>query len=266
MQFNQLFILKGGKEIETISVVVPVHDPTGSQRKRIIRLAHSIAAQDYPITQVVMTSRSALTYQGQVAKVLESVERFDFHIVDSRSAAENLNLAMAAASEGIVKILFQDDFLLGFDYVSKLVSTFSKSQSPWLVSRSVSYLENKSSFVRDLKPKYSESLRNGKNSIGPPSCVALRKQAVLPFSEDLIYMFDCEWYLKMAHTFGPPLVAKDIAVAVALHADQLTHSASQHLATDRILTRSRHPGLGPFLKSCPCTSHRSAGNESPIYL
>lgn len=237
----------------SISVVIPIHDPDGSQQNRVLRMAHSLASQDHQIAQVMMTANHDLKYLKEVSRILAPVNRFEFHVEKSINAPQNLNLGMALATEPIVKILFQDDFLMGVDHLSKLASRFSQRSSSWVVSRSLNFAEKSARIVSDIRPRYGESLRNGVNRIGAPSVVAMRKTAILPFSEDLIYMFDCEWYLKMAHSFGPPVVADDLAVAIGLHDDQLTHSAAYLLSRERAITRLRHPRIGPFRSSCPCT-------------
>ena len=246
------------KTLDSISVVIPVHDPFGFQKKRIMRMAHSLAIQDYPITQVVITANHQITYQAELARVLSFAQFLEVRNIPSVNAPENLNVGISLATEPLIKILFQDDFLMGINHVSKVVQGMSNSASTWLTTRSLNFDEETASVVSDILPRFTESIRNGVNTIGAPSTITFLKSAIRKFSEDMIYMFDCEWYLTMAHNFGPPIVARDVAVAIGMHRDQLTHTAANKLKEERELTRDKHKRATIFSRDCACRTHFGA--------
>jgi hypothetical protein len=238
--------------MNSISVVVPIHDPQETQKSRVLRMAHSLASQDHDIHEVVITSNHEIGYVNELEHVLANVKKLEMHRNKASNAPQNLNHAISLASRPIVKILFQDDFLMGFDYLSKLLKHFSQTESVWVASRSLNFKEESSTIESDILPQFSEKLRVGRNSIGAPSVIAFRRENQLKFNEKLVYTFDCEWYLQMGHSFGPPSIAQDISVGIALHSDQLTHFARQFLRKEVEITGKLHARGNLFSKGCAC--------------
>ena len=239
--------------MNSISVVVPLHDPHETQFDRVKRMVYSIALQGFLPRQLVISSNHDVTYIDELLSIIPKTIQVDVVRNSSKHAPQNVNFAVNCASEPLVKVLFQDDFLLGGDYLAKISHYLSHGSASWLVTRSLDLRESNMSFIQDVTPRYTERLRNGINTIGSPSCVAFRRETYVPFDQDMVYMFDCEWYLRMAHTFGRPTLTKDSAVVIGIHGDQATHWAKKLLSEEKQRTKNLHRVSRPEKNSRRCS-------------
>ena len=239
--------------MNSITVVVPIHDPHATQFARVKRMAYSLALQDFLPRQLVISSNHEITYIDELLSIFPKTIQVDVVQNFSKNAPQNLNFAVNCASEPLVKVLFQDDFLLGGDYLAKVSHYLSHGRANWLATRSLDLRESDMSIIQDVTPKYTERLRKGINTIGSPSCVAFRRETYVPFDQDMVYMFDCEWYLRMAHRFGLPNLAKDSAVVIGIHGDQATHWAKKRLSAEKLRTNDLHRLYRPEKKSRRCS-------------
>ena len=257
---------------ESLSIVIPLYDPTFDQEQRVMRMVDSIMSQSLTPDEVVMACSHQIPYLGEIERRIQAKTKLKFVLNSSTSAPENLNLAIKASSSSLVKILFQDDFLIGTNHLEHLVAALTNSRSQWGVSASSNFFEEiyifryrmlqrwrgveaalrlpqvarglvpgRKGFLRKSPtPKFSESLSIGINQIGMPSVVIFRKAAFIAFDERLKYLFDCEWYLSMKHKFGKPLIISDARVGIAIHSGQATHSAKSLLESETALVKQKH--------------------------
>jgi hypothetical protein len=236
-----------------LSLVVPVFDPDSSQIHRVMRMIDSVAVQTAMPGEVIFTSSHPVSYESQIKKKLSQSTKVVFATNKSISAPANLNDAVDRAGFNVVKVLFQDDFLLGANHLSRLQADFDQSPAEWAVTSSVGCIEESGQFLRPVNPRFTNSLVRGINRIGAPSVVIFRKRSFVPFNEALRYTFDCEWYLSMTHNFGAPEVFKDIMVGIGIHKDQATHWAHNLLGIERKYLRELHKSPTPFLRRCSCS-------------
>lgn len=278
---------------ESLSIVIPLYDPTFDQEQRVMRMVDSIMSQSLTPDEVVMACSHHIPYLGEIERRIQAETKFKFVLNSSTSAPENLNLAIKASSSSLVKILFQDDFLIGVNHLGHLVRALNNSRSQWGVSSSANFFEELYPFRyrmlqrwRDLEtalrlphvapgfvpgrkgflrkaptPKFSESLSIGINQIGMPSALIFRKAAFIAFDERLKYLFDCEWYLSMKHKFGKPLIIPRTRVGISIHSDQATHWAKSLLESETALVKQKHyREFTGFRTSRACTCE----GDSPI--
>jgi len=237
----------------TLTVVVPIYDPTFNQKQRILRMVGSIANQSLVPEEVVLSCSHEIPYLIEIEIALQAKTLLKFFLNNSTSAPENLNLGIRGSTSSLVKILFQDDFLVGANHLELLKRKLVNSQSQWGVSSSTDFNEALGFFKKPRIPKFSEALSRGKNKIGAPSVAIFRKESFVPFDERLKYVFDCEWYLSMKHRFGKPLVIPDASVGIGIHSDQATHWAKSLLEAETVLVkRKHHMEFSGFLKSGVC--------------
>lgn len=282
---------------ESLAIVIPLYDPTCEQEQRVMRMIDSIMSQSLIPDEIVMTCSHDLPYLNGIERRIKAKSKLTFLLNSSTSAAENLNLAINASSSSLVKILFQDDFLIGANHLELLIRALTESRSQWGVSSSSNFFEELYPFrYRMLQrwrgveavlrlpqiapgvvpsrkgilrkaptPKFKESLSRGINQIGMPSVVIFRRASFIAFDERLKYLFDCEWYLSMKHKFGKPLIIQDARVGLAIHSDQATHWAKSLLESETALVNQKHVReVTGFLKprSCMCERDSLATNNS----
>lgn len=280
---------------ESLSIVIPLHDPTFDQEQRVMRMVDSIMSQSLTPDEVVMACSHRIPYLSEIERRIKAKTKLTFLLNSSTSAPENLNLAIKASSSSLVKILFQDDFLIGANHLEHLVRALTNSRSQWGVSSSSNFFEDlypfryrmlqrwrgveaylrlpqvapglvpsrKGFFRKSPTPKFSESLSRGMNQIGMPSAVIFRKAAFIAFDERLKYLFDCEWYLSMKHKFGKPLIIPRTRVGIAIHLSQATHWAKSFLESEMALVKQKHyRQFTGFLKPRACICERESLSSS----
>lgn len=280
---------------ESLSIVIPLYDPTFDQEQRVMRMVDSIMSQSLIPDEVVMACSHKIPYLGEIERRIQAKTKLNFVLNSSTSAPENLNLAIRASSSSLVKILFQDDFIIGTNHLEHLVRALTNSRSQWGVSSSSNFFEEiyifryrmllrwreweevlrlpqiapgvvpsrKGFFRKTPTPKFSESLSIGINQIGMPSAVIFRKSAFIAFDERLKYLFDCEWYLSMKHKFGKPLIILRTRVGIGIHSSQATHWAKSLLESEIALVKQKHHWeFTGFLKPRACICERDSLSSS----
>jgi hypothetical protein len=280
---------------ESLSIVIPLYDPSFDQEQRVVRMVDSIMSQSLTPDEVVMACPHHIPYLSEIERRIQAKTKLKFVLNSSTSAPENLNLAINASSSSLVKILFQDDFLIGANHLEHLVRALTNSRSQWGVSSSSNFFEeififryrmlqrwrgveavlrlpkiapgvvpDRKGFLRKAPtPKFSESLSKGINQIGMPSAVIFRKEAFIALDERLKYLFDCDWYLSMKHKFGKPLIIPRTRVGIAIHSSQATHWAKSLLESEMALVKKKHyREFTGFLKPRACICERDSLSSS----
>lgn len=225
---------------DSLAIVVPIHDPTSLQKQRILRMIASITNQTVAPDELVLACSHEIPYLHEIEKALLGKTFLKFFRNGSKSAPENLNLAIEASKSSLVKILFQDDFLVGANHLEILTSKLENSPGQWAVSSSTDFYEELRLFRKPRTPKFAESLTRGINKIGAPSVAIFRRESFVPFDERLKYVFDCEWYLSMKHKHGTPTIIAQAKVGIGIHPDQATHWAKSLLKAEVAVVEDKH--------------------------
>ena len=255
-----------------------------------MRMVDSVMSQSLMPDEIVMTCSHQIPYLSEIERRIKAKTKLIFLLNSSTSAAENLNLAISASSSSLVKILFQDDFLIGANHLKHLVRALTNSRSQWGVSSSYNFFEEififryrmlqrwrgveaalrlpqiapgvvpsrKGFFRKSPVPRFTESLSIGINQIGMPSVVIFKKASFIAFDERLKYLFDCEWYLSMKHQVGKPLIIHRARVGIGIHSGQATHWAKHLLESETALVNQKHfREFTGFLRPMSCTCQRA---------
>lgn len=186
--------------------------------------------------------------------MLRAGDRFpiNFLVNSSTNAAQNINFGVNNASGTHVKLLFQDDFFYSNDALK--YSLALNENSPWSASQFIHVNEFGKAIGKARLPQYSEALKKGVNFLGAPSVVTFLKDSYIPMDENLVYLFDCDWYLKMAHRYGPPVCDSSSTIAIRLHEGQATHWAKNYLKPERAKVANNHQfhRESKSIKTCAC--------------
>lgn len=234
------------------SVCVPVFDPSQKYSAHLVQLLNSIKAQSLKPDEVVLTANHDLEYLDGLKELTN--DDFDLVFIRNKSngSAENTNHAISLCRGEIVKIMHQDDFFVNNDALYFTYTSLHKSKKNWRACGFDHFVESTSINVGPSKPKITWRLINGVNGVGAPSVVAFKRSAFIPFDEELKYMFDCEWYLKMWHNWGKPLVSKPVEVRIRIHDGQATNWAKNLLQNEVVATKRIHDKLHLMKSKCSC--------------
>jgi hypothetical protein len=239
----------------TLSVLIPVHDPTQVYEDYISDALTSISIQKHQPDQVLLVANHEIPYLESLRARFRDILEIEFKMSQADSAAENINFGVRESRGQFVKLLFQDDKLIGDDCLTELLRPLVNNRFKWSVVGSVSVDRASGEIVSSIFPKYTRKIILGTNLIGAPSVVCFNKDFYVPMDPQLKYMFDCDWYLKMAHNFGKPFEVQKIAVDIGVHGGQATHWAKDLSSSElQILNRNhKRKSFLPRLNKVNCT-------------
>ena len=102
--------------------------------------------------------------------------------------------------------------------------------------------------VRPLTPFASTAIAYGVNTIGPPSVLSfVNAQPPLLFNEDLVWLMDCEYYVRLLRRYGPPARIKQFNTIVRVGDHQLTNSISDQVrSSEADIVLDSQPEYGRF--------------------
>jgi hypothetical protein len=249
-----------GIDMSDTTILIPVYDPTGSEKERLQRLVDSIVTQTSIPQRVILAANHKLDHFKSLTAKLQGVTTVDFQLNSSTGAAANLNQMIVGVTTNFTKIMFQDDFFTNTNSLSKIEDTLEKSKKSWVVSGCIHVYENEPTRSRTITPKFSRRLIKGINTIGAPSVVALRTENLEPFNEEMVYMFDCEWYLRMKHKFGSPAIVEEPLISIGIHSNQATHWAKNALSEEKSICRELH-NVSFFTGKCSSCKSESRSHD-----
>jgi glycosyltransferase involved in cell wall biosynthesis len=224
-----------------VSVVVPLHDPDGQQLQFLDEMLRSISNQTLVPFEVIIASNHEMLRQTHVLSKYLNLLPITLFKNDSRNAPNNLNLSIAKCTGKYVKILFQDDLLVDKNYIASTVHLLEQTEDAWgLITSSEDFDSGSSLILKKNRPRFSVKMLSGKNFFGSPSTITIRKKSFLPFLEQLVYLYDCEWYTRMVHNWGMPLLERSITTQVRIHRYQSTNTVKQLLASEIVVAENNH--------------------------
>ena len=223
-----------------ITVIIPVYDPYEIFENYIERALTSITEQILLPTEVLLSGPLKPSYLDSLFKIYGQTMSIRFIYNNSTSTSSNLNFLAKQSTSKITKILFQDDFLISKYVLRDISQKFRIQKKVWLVVASKNYDDFSRNYVRNIRPRFSKKIAEGINTIGSPSVIAFRTESFINFNEDLIWMLDCDWYLRMKHNYGRPIFLRKFGVANRLHDYQATHMAQTMHEIEVAATRSSH--------------------------
>jgi glycosyltransferase involved in cell wall biosynthesis len=165
----------------------------------------------------------------------------------------NLNAAITACSNEIVKLLCQDDYLRSATALARLNRKLKHSKKKWYLATTMHLNHRTGVISRRLEPKLSDFLFLGKNTVSSPSVVAIRKSAYVPLDEKFNLMCDCEWYVRMFHHFGHPIIDKKATIVNRVHDMQSQNKLKDQLFQEIQLLKICHTKMiEDFCGECRC--------------
>lgn len=185
-----------------ISVAIACYEMHG-RGGHFLRLAlQSVAQQDYPWVEVVVSDHSRDHVVEAVCS--EFAGQLDLHYLRYAekfgSASANTNNAMRHCSGELIKILCQDDVLLGADALSKTAAAFTPGVQ-WLLTDYLHMRDGRDDCF-DRRAPWLNGRIERQNSVGTHSCLTVRSNGLLYFDEQLLWFLDCEYFRRLYQQFG----------------------------------------------------------------
>lgn len=237
-----------------ISVCIPVHIIHPSQLEYLREAIHSVLAQKGVSLEICISDDT------RDARVSDMCGRLTTQDVEIRyleanagiGLAANINSAIAIARGDIVKILFQDDYLNNPNVLKNNARRLKFSKAKWLVTGTIHLNQSSGLFLNRMIPRVNQQFLDGKNTFSSPSVAMFYRKFFLPFDIRLSYLVDCEWYVRMLHNFGKPVLKRSIDIVNRLHENQATHDFKSLLAREIAIAKVEHPSEKGNAGDCPC--------------
>lgn len=197
-----------------ISIVTPFYEMGGRGLEMFEDMLRSIRVQTFTDYEVVV-SDDEWTGSNEMGNVRV--------VTGKTGAAANLNNAIDHATGDIIKPMFQDDKFMESDSLQKIADAFENG-AWWIACNSQNGGEE--GMRDDLFHPYPhiaiDRLREGENTYGSPSVMAWRRNK-LRMDENLKWLFDCEFYGRMAEVYGVPTFV-DTPIYIRQWSGMATHS------------------------------------------
>jgi glycosyltransferase involved in cell wall biosynthesis len=229
-------------EAPFLSLCIPTYEMGGDGARYLDDSLARIAAQDFHDLEVVVADQSE---DDAVARICAAragdlrLRRIDTRAT-ARTSSANTNAAMRAARGQVLKILFQDDLLVGKGALARIAAAFDDPATSWVLCGS-GVTRDGMTIDRPMVPRIEAGLEYGRNTVSSPSVLALRAGRDLWFDEDLIWLMDVEFYRRCADRLGPPAILEETLVANRLHAGQVSARVDRALKRRELRqVRARH--------------------------
>lgn len=202
----------------------------------------ALLTQSYEDFEVVVSDQSDDDGVATMCKAYADrmdIRRVAFHD-GPRQASANTNNAMRHARGTVLKVLFQDDYLVDRTALAQHAEAFAQGDVAWALCGSGITRDGRG-LEAPMVPQLNPNLYLGKNTVSSPSVLALRADAGMMFDEQLIWLMDVEMYRRCADALGAPHVLSAPLVANRLHAGQVSAGVSPELRrTELRYVRAKH--------------------------
>ena len=231
-------------DVSRVSIVIPCYEMHGKGAEYLQCALHSIFLQTWKHVEVVVADNA------QDGSITEVVDRWR-HLLPivhirpgTRRSTDTLNAGIRAATGDVVRILFQDDLLFGPNSLGQMIQEFHRG-ARWCVGRHMHLIDGR--LVQPLTPFASTAMAYGVNTIGPPSVLSFVNTPPLVFNEDLVWLMDCEYYLRLLERYGPPACIPHFNTIIRIGDHQLTnHIPDQVRSREADIVLDSHPEYRRF--------------------
>jgi glycosyltransferase involved in cell wall biosynthesis len=149
----------------------------------------------------------------------QTYKNWELIVTEDGTAAKNHNSAIRQATGDLIKILHTDDYFTHEKALENIVKAFT-TDTKWLIT----------GCSNNLNPMYMGDIHLGNNKLGAPSVLTIRKGEDVWFDENLVWLFDCDFYKRMYMKYGEPKI---------INGDHITIGEGAHQATNRIVQKQK---------------------------
>ena len=188
-----------------VSIAIPCYEMHGLGAQNLAYALNSIAIQTYKDIEVVISDHSNDRKIETLCQDYSDILNVKYLRYEEKrgSSSANINNCIRHSTGGIVKILFQDDYLYDKYSLDNIVKEFENGAS-WLIT-SFYHTYDRRHLVRRFDPYLTRKLLIS-NSIGPPSGLSMINKDVIYFDEDLLWWMDTDYYKRLFDKFGLPRI------------------------------------------------------------
>lgn len=219
--------------------------PTYNMHRGIEYLDYSlsiIAQQSYQPIEVVISDHSLDAAIQNLCEMYKST--IDILYIKNKenrgSSSANLNNAVKNSTGELIRVLFQDDFLLNKFSIENHVNSLLSSDARWSITACMHY-EDDSGLIDPHNPFFNHDILFT-NTLSSPSTLLVYKDSYMEFDRNLLYYMDTDVYKRLYCVYGLPDICGTANVANRRHANQVTNTLvdSGVIQTERDYLKNKH--------------------------
>lgn len=203
-----------------ISITIPAYEMCGVGSSFLEKNLQFLRSQTFKDFEVVISDHSV---SDDIKNICSSFTDLDIKYIKNQenrgSSSANLNNAILNSKYDIIKFLMQDEYIFEEDTLLDIKNAFENKNVNWVATGFYNgNLEDK------RIPHYNDRIIYGKNTIGSPSIVSIRKtEDIELFNPELIWLMDCDYYKRTYNKWDHPFIIQDYKIFVNHHQNQVTN-------------------------------------------
>lgn len=216
-----------------LAIAIPAYDMHTHGVPFLARALDSIKKQtsiDLSQIDVVISDHSV---NFEIETFLSSYQAlFKLHYIRNSThfgnISQNLNHAiqfvLQKCPSSYIKVLFQDDFLLGDDHLAG-INRIAQEAKPDAIFTGATHSANGTTFYNPISPQNNPFLIFGQNSISSPSTLTISRKACQeqPCDEQVQLLMDVDWYYRIFKSYSSIVFAPELLVVNGVWDGQMQH-------------------------------------------
>lgn len=216
-----------------LAIVIPAYDMHTHGVPFLARALDSIKRQtgiDVSQIDVVISDHSV---NFEIETFLSSYQApFKLHFVRNSThfgnISQNLNCAiqfvLQKCPSSYIKVLFQDDFLLGDDYLAG-ITRITQEVQPDAIFTGATHSADGTTFYNPISPQNNPFLIFGQNSISSPSTLTISRKVCQEqlCDEQVQLLMDVDWYYRIFKSYSSIVFAPELLVVNGVWNGQMQH-------------------------------------------
>ena len=224
-----------------VSFCIPTYESKGKAKQYLFDIFHALSHQTNKDFNVWISDHSV--NDDVLNACREYADVFEINYVkneDQRGQiSANTNCALRNADGEILKVMFQDDFILTRTLVDELDKAFVDGVD-WAVTGFAHTIDNGQTHYNPKLPQYNDRLLEGVNTLSSPSISAFRNGIDEYFDEKLTMLMDCDMYYRLYKYHGDPVVLKDYHISNREHRNQTQRTYEHLIPTEIDYLKEKH--------------------------
>jgi len=183
------------------SICIPTYEYKGRGVEFLSHLFETLERQTIKDYEVIISDHSKDDLIYNLCE--EWGEKFDLkyykNIENRGSLSQNTNMCFRLSTGKYIKTVYQDDFFYSDQALEKIKDVFETTSSKWLATACNHYEDEQRIFYRNFYPNFDNPISTlfGENLMSCPTVIAIRRDSLIEFDENLKMLMDCEFYYRM---------------------------------------------------------------------
>ena len=187
-------------DLEPVSICIPVFEQYGEGARTLKELLLTIRQLKGKFEVIVSDNSEGDKLQKICGMPAFKHLDLTYFKNPKKGVSANTNAAISKAKYNLIKPMYMDDLFLHPDAINQIA--FALKFDHWVACYGQS-LNASGRPERYRRPKYSEGIIGGQNTLGMPSVIAYRKNGI-KFDTKLKTLLDCSFYYEMFQKYGEP--------------------------------------------------------------